>query len=72
MSPPAASADHYCLHKALSLVTGPTAFKNGPLQLSSSREGVGRPGRIDARTSFSTCSAFLGQLATYLYFDLYC
>ena len=65
MSPPAASADHYCLLKALSLVTWPTAFKNGPFQLSSSRDGVEGPGRIDARTSCSTRSASLGQLAIY-------
>ena len=65
MSPPAASADHYCLHKALSLVTWPSAFKNGPFQLSSSREGVRRPGRMDARTSFFSPRVPHGRVAIY-------
>ena len=72
MSPPAASADHYCLHKALSLVTWPTAFKNGPFQLSSSREGVEGPGTINRRTSFFLRRVWLGQFAIYQYLELYC
>ena len=71
MSPPAASADHYCLHKAVRPVAGPTAFKNGPFQLSSSRDGVEGPGRIDARTSFFLPRVPHGRVAIYPYFDLY-
>ena len=41
-SPLTASADHYCLHKAPSLVTWPSAFNFGRLDPISSREGVRR------------------------------
>ena len=72
MSPPAASADHHCLHKALRPVAGPSAFKNGPFQLSSSRDGVEGPGRMDARTSFFSPRVPHARVAIYPYFDLYC